>query len=237
MTKIPLIPFQRPMPQIFLKQTPALPTKKPVKATKKKDVAPMTTTKKPAAAAKPKFTAHNTSDVTTKPEKVQELWALIDKIDPGDIWVDDKVIITVDPNGATPAERTPKALKFTPVETALVQRYGIYDGAMADDQESAVGVVCTIYQVIEAAYAAGAEDAKAKFNSAVLAAADNDEDPEPESFDDDAVTPADVDADPDASDLDEIGEDPDSDDDGSDDDGDDDEDDKDDSHDDDDDDE
>jgi len=142
------------------------------------------TQKKAAPKATPKFEAKNTEDMTKKPEGVQRLWAVLSHMDPeGDLFVNDKGIIGFD--GDVPNSRTPKALKLTKDEVALLRPYAIYDAPSPDDRNSATGVVLTTYQLVEIAYELGAKAERAKVTNSLTAAASDDEDDEDEEDADD----------------------------------------------------
>lgn len=180
MMKVPLIPYQRPVPKILLR---SVPQKEPeTTANKKRNPAAMVT-----KAAKHKFTATNIEDITKKPEPVQKLWHLLAKLDPnGDLWTDNKGIVAVDGSTAKDSpDRTPKALKLNAEDTETVTSFAIYDGPEPDDAKLATGLIFTVYQLVEVAFAAGIQYEAARLTSAMTAAAngpvDEDEDDE---FDD-----------------------------------------------------
>lgn len=183
MTNVPLIPSKRPVPQVLLR-TPTSSTTvvPPVPPVSRKKGTKMATKKKSAPA---KFEAFNTEDITKKPVSVQKLWQMLDKMDPdGDLFTDDKALIVLDGEG--PEGRGVKDLKLTPEEIALIRPYGVYDGPEPDNQETATGVVFTVFYMVELAYALGARDEAAKVTSALTSAASDVEDDD-EDFDDEAA--------------------------------------------------
>lgn len=139
--------------------------------------------------AKAKFNVTNVEDITKKPPAVQRLWKLLSKMDPeGDLWVNDKGIIAVAGSTAKNApERTPKALKLDEEDTETVASFAICDGPEPDNAELATGVIFTVYQMIEIAFAAGTQFEAERLNKAITAAAskpgDDDDD---EEFDDES---------------------------------------------------
>lgn len=183
MTKVPLIPFKRPVPQVLLR--PSTSAAQPGKQQ----------TKKESMSKKHKFQAKNVEDVTKKPKAIRRLWEVLSKMDPsGDLWVNDKGIVVIAGDG--PKERTLDALKFDGQEKSLLSEYGIYDSPEPDNAETAKGVILTVYQLLELAYAMGAEDQANEATSALTSAADGDGD-ETETFDEEmpVVSEDDEDAD------------------------------------------
>ena len=180
MTNVPLIPFKRPVPQVLLKNTPIAPVK-PVPKKKGTSMA----TKKPKTV--PKFEATNTEDITKKPVNVQKMWQILSKMDPdGDLFVDDKAIVILEGEG--PAGRAPKDLKLTDEELALIRPYGVYDGPDPDTQETATGIIFTVFYMVEAAYALGAQDEAARLTKSLTdAASDVVDDEDGEDFDDEVA--------------------------------------------------
>lgn len=196
MAKVPLIPFQRPVPQVFLRK--AVPSGvKAVKGRKDTMVATKSTTKKA------KFEVTNLSDITSKPKILQDLWKILSKMDPDGTFQQDIGLIGL--AGEVAKNRTPKALGLTPEQVALITPYGVLDSPdQADNPETATGVLFTVYQLIELAYAIGAQQEAAKVTAAIAAAAsdvdlDDDED---EDFDD-VVDVVSEDADDEADDIDD----------------------------------
>lgn len=170
MTKVPLIPFERPVPQAFLRAESKVP-----KAKKDKIVV---STKKSAAKpakAKAKFSATNSEDISSKPETLQMLWRLMAKADPdGTLYVNDVGIIQL--QGDVAPTRTTKALGFTDEETKMLMPYGVYDSDSPDDPVTARGVIFTGFQFLEMAYALGRLDEQAAVTTAMVAAADEEDD-------------------------------------------------------------
>jgi hypothetical protein len=127
-----------------------------------------------ATNKKLKFHAKNVEDVTKKPAAIRRLWEILSKMDPdGDLWVNDKGIVVV--AGGGPKERTLDALKFTGPDKTLLSEYGVYDSPEPDNGETANGVILTVYQLLEIAYAKGAEDAALAASTGVTDAADDEE--------------------------------------------------------------
>lgn len=152
MSKVPLIPFRRPEPQVFQKRDKPADTKpKAKKAKKKKGVGMGATNKK---QKKPVFQASNSEDIGTKPKAVQRLWKILSKMDEeGTLFVNDEGIVGFD--GEYPEERSPEALGLTAQEVKLLRPWAVFDGPEPDDQETATGVILTTYQLVELAYAMG----------------------------------------------------------------------------------
>lgn len=143
--------------------------------------------------AKAKFTVTNTEDITKKPEAVQRLWRLLSKMDPeGDLWVNNKGIVAIAGSTAKDSpDRTPKALKLDEDDTETVASFAICDGPEADNVDLATGVIFTVYQMIEIAFAAGVQFEAERLNKAITAAAnkpgDDDDDADDEEFDDEEM--------------------------------------------------
>lgn len=191
MSHVPLIPFQRPTPQVFLRPEPRIKTAKAVKPKKQKK-AKMVTTKKKSKHA---FEATNTDDAKQMPPDVRRLWSILDRMDPaGDIFVNDKGILILDGEG--PDERRPASLKLKTADVDLLRSFAILDGPKANDPETATGIIFTQYQMIQMAYELGrqAEQRKVASDFTKVAATpppvagdydeEEDED-EDEEFDDD----------------------------------------------------
>lgn len=162
-------------------------------------------------ANKTKFNATNIEDITKKPAPVQRLWKLLSKMDPeGDLWVDNKGIIALAGTTSKDApERTPKALKLDEEDTETVASFAIYDGPEPDNAELATGLIFTVYQLVEVAFAMGAQFESERVTKAITAAAtkpgDDDADDD-EDFDDeemDEVSSEDDDDDDDSDDDDD----------------------------------
>jgi hypothetical protein len=140
--------------------------------------------------AKAKFNVTNVEDITKKPQAVQRLWKLLSKMDPeGDLWVNDKGIIAVAGDTAKDApERTPKALKLDSEDTETVAAFAICDGPEPDNAELATGVIFTVYQMVEIAFAAGVQFESARLTGAITAAANkpSEDDDDDEEFDEDS---------------------------------------------------
>ncbi len=136
MTKVPLIPFTRPIPQIMRKGPPAL--------ARKGDT----------VAKKTALLAQNTEDITKKAVGVQRLWQLLSKMDPeGTLWVSNAGLILL--AGEGPQARSPKALKLNDEEVKLVTSVGIFDADAPDDQATAKAVIASVYQLVELAFDMG----------------------------------------------------------------------------------
>jgi hypothetical protein len=137
-------------------------------------------------AKKPKFVVTNSDDPAKKPPELQKLWTILSKMDPeAELFVDNKALIGFE--GKVPKGRTPKDLKFTEAETALLRPFGVVDGPDADNPETATGIVLSMYQLVEAAYVMGMQAEAVKQTVALAAAAD-----EPVDDDDDDVVAAEV---------------------------------------------
>lgn len=166
-------------------------------------------------AAKNKFTATNIEDITKKPEPVQKLWHFLAKLDPnGDLWTDNKGIVAIDGSTAKESpERTPKALKLNAEDTETATSFAIYDGPEPDNAKLATGLIFTVYQLVEVAFAAGIQYEAARLTNAMTAAAtkpgDDDDDDE---FDDEGEDSVDEDME-EVSDEDDVIDDEDDDDD------------------------
>jgi hypothetical protein len=182
---VPLIPFKRPVPKIFVRRvsgSPPLETKN-------------TRKKRKQIMAKAKFNVTNVEDITKKPQAVQRLWKLLSKMDPeGDLWVNDKGIIAVAGDTAKDApERTPKALKLDSEDIETIAAFAICDGPEPDNAELATGVIFTVYQMVEIAFAAGVQFESERLTGAITAAAnkpsadDEDEDDEDEDSEDEEM--------------------------------------------------
>ena len=176
MAKIPLVPFERPVPQAFIRneiKTTKAQKDKTVVSTKK-------TPAKPAKAAKAKFSASNSEDISSKAEALQTLWKIMSKSDPdGELFVNDKGLIQLQGDGAP--TRTPKALGFTAEETAMIAPFGIYDSDSPDDPATARGVIFTGYQFLEMAYELGRRDEQENVTGAMVAATDDDDEGDAEA--------------------------------------------------------
>jgi hypothetical protein len=172
--KVQLIPYQRPVPNILMCST----THEELKNTKKR---------KPMATTKAKLTATNVEDITKKPPSVQRLWKLLSKMDPdGDLWIDNKGIIAFAGSTAKDApERTAKALKLDEDDTELVSSFAIYDGPEPDSQDLATGLIFTVYQLVEIAFAMGVQFESERVTKAIAAAATKPGDDDDE-FDEDS---------------------------------------------------
>ena len=207
MAKVPLIPFQRPEPQVFQKPKVAVSSdsksSKPAKAKKKKKAKGMAKTK-----AKPQFEAKNSEDITSKPKAVQRLWRILSKMDEaGTLFVNDVGVIGFE--GDVPDDRTPDVLGLKPDEVKLLRPWAVLDGPEADDPETATGVLLTTYQIVELAYAMGKQDehsATTKNLTAAVPAAEGsgDEDDEDDEFDPDDAEGDDEDEEFDEDDDDEM---------------------------------
>lgn len=167
MSPVPLIPFQRPVPQVFSRPSPGgIPT---IKDNKKK-VKKMAS-KKAAAAAR--FESDNTDDIKTKHPDVQRLWRILEKMDVVGTYVSDDGIIVLDGEG--PDHRKPSALKLSAADVELLRPYGVLDGPIANDPATATGVIVSPYQLIQIAFDLGrqveAAKAAADFKKAVSAPA------------------------------------------------------------------
>ena len=189
MSHVPLVPFQRPMPQAFLRPTLPIKAAKAAKPNKQKK-AKMVSTKKKA-----RFEATNTDDAKQMPADVQRLWKVLDRMDPeGDIFVNDKGILILDGEG--PEDRTPQALKMKKEDTDLLRSYAVLDGPRANDPETATGLIFSQYQMIQLAYELGrqaeqrkvAADFKKAVSSPTPVVGNEDEDDEDdEDFDEDEM--------------------------------------------------
>ena len=157
--------------------------------------------------AKAKFKVTNVEDITKKPLAVQRLWRLLSKMDPeGDLWVDNKGIIAIAGDTAKDSPtRTPKALKLDEEDTETVASFAICDGPEADNAELATGVIFTMYQLVEIAFAAGVQFESDRLTGAITAAANK---PGEDDDDDDVLDEDSVDEE-----LEEVSDDDDSDDD------------------------
>jgi AAA ATPase containing von Willebrand factor type A (vWA) domain len=150
--------------------------------------------------SKPKFQAKNSENIDSKPEGVQRLWRILSKMDPeGTLFVNDAGIIGFE--GDVPQDRTPKALGFKPDETKLLRPWAILDGPVADDPETASGVLFTTYQLIELAYELGKRDEHASTTEALTSAAEDEEEDEEEE--DEEFDPDDEEGDDEDEDFDE----------------------------------
>lgn len=171
--KVPLIPYQRPMPAVFLKKEEPKPTK------------PKDEKRKPTMA---KLKATNIEDITKKPGGVQKLWKLLSKMDPnGDLFTDDIGIIAVAGSTAKNApKRTPAALSLDDDESEMVSGFAIYDSPEPDNAELATGVIFTVYQLVEIAFALGVQFESDRLTRTMTAAAGgavDDDDDDDEEFD------------------------------------------------------
>jgi hypothetical protein len=171
--KVQLIPYQRPVPNILMRST----AHEELKNTKKRK--PM--------ATKAKLTATNVEDITKKPPAVQRLWNLLSKMDPdGDLWIDNKGIIACAGSTAKDApDRTAKALKLNEDDTEIVASFAIYDGPEPDSQDLATGLIFTVYQLVEIAFAMGVQFESERVTKAITAAAAKPGDDD-EEFDEDS---------------------------------------------------
>ncbi len=139
------------------------------------------------------FVATNVEDVTDKPAPVAALWHLLSKMDPeGDLFVSDKGLIAVDGEVATTSpKRTIPALGLSPIEAEWVRSYAIYDSSAPDEQESATGLLFTMYQMLELAFSMGVQSEAARVTSAIVRAAspsdDDDADADDEDLDDEPL--------------------------------------------------
>jgi len=160
--KVPLVPSARPeIPDI----------KHGTESRKKKS---MSNAKKKKAAA---FHVTNKEDIKTKPAAVQELWRLLSQMDPdGSTFVSDNGLIAFE--GEVPASRLPKALKIKPELAARLREWAVLDSAKPDDPSEATGVIFTTYQLIEMAYQAGYDTAKAELTEALVSASEDEGDDE-----------------------------------------------------------
>lgn len=142
-----------------------------------------------------KFTATNIEDITKKPEAVKRIWKLLSKMDPnGELWVDDKGIIAVAGSTAKDAPaRTPKALGLDPEDVEMVSGFGIYDGPEPDNAETATGVIFTVYQLVEFAFAAGVQFEATRLTKAMTAAATKPGEDDEDFDDDDDIEDDDMD--------------------------------------------
>jgi hypothetical protein len=148
MSHVPLIPFQRPVPQVFLRPE-SLPKSAKTALPNKQKKAKMVSTKK-----KTRFEATNTDDIKRMPADVQRLWRILERQDPdGEVFVNDKGIILIDGEG--PEDRTPEALGLRKEDTELLRSYSVLDGPKANDPETATGLLFTQYQMIQLAYELG----------------------------------------------------------------------------------
>jgi hypothetical protein len=150
---------------------------------------PVTARKRKPVMAKAKFKVTNVEDITKKPPAVQRLWRLLSKMDPeGDLWVDNKGIIAIAGDTAKDSPtRTPKALKLDEEDTETVASFAICDGPEPDNAELATGVIFTVYQMIEIAFAAGVQFESERLTGAITAAANKPgEEDDDEEFDEDS---------------------------------------------------
>lgn len=208
---VPLIPFRRPEPQVFLKRAEAkiqeaakaaaLAAASPPKKKKRKSVP----AKKPVHST---FTYENTENIATKSKGVQFAWAILSKMDPeGDLFVTDRALVIVDgqyaeekaaflatKEGVNPDSRRVGALKFDDEQLKQILRFAIPDAREEDAKgeivpSSIAGVVFTPYQLIEMvfdlAYKQGQADEKRKVTAVLSAAASDDDDDDDDSFDED----------------------------------------------------
>jgi hypothetical protein len=190
MSHVPLIPFQRPVPQAFLRPALSGKSAKVAKPKKQKKV------KMAVSKKKARFEATNTDDIKQMPSDVQRLWRILERMDPeGDIFVNDKGILVLDGEG--PDERRPEAIKLRKDDTDLLKSYAVLDGPKANDPETATGLIFTQFQMIQLAYELGRQAEQRKvatdFKKAITSPPpvgdydedEDDEDDEDEEFDDD----------------------------------------------------
>jgi hypothetical protein len=172
--KVPLIPFQRPVPAVLSKAVSKAGT--------------TTTTRKPVMP-KAKFQVFNVEDISKKPKGVQALWHLLSKMDPtGDLWTDDKAIVAVDGATAKGApKRTIAALGLTDEEKEMVEGFAIVDGPEPDNVEKATGVIFTPYQIVEIAFALGVKFESDRLTGAMAAAVPSDDDDDEEASEEEEV--------------------------------------------------
>lgn len=184
--KVPLVPSARPeIPDI----------KHGTESRKKKS---MSNAKKKKAAA---FHVTNKEDIKTKPAAVQELWRLLSQMDPdGSTFVSDNGLIAFE--GEVPASRLPKALKIKPELAARLREWAVLDSAKPDDPSEATGVIFTTYQLIEMAYQAGYDTAKAELTEALVSASEDEDGDEEEDEDGDGDEDEEEDEDGDSDDDD-----------------------------------
>jgi hypothetical protein len=137
--------------------------------------------KKKAAAAV--FHVTNKEDIKAKPPVVQELWRLLSQMDPdGSTFVSDNGLIAFE--GEVPASRSPKALKIAPAMAARLREWAVLDSSIPDDPSGATGVIFTTYQLIEMAYQAGVDVAKAELTETLVAASSDDDEEDEEDEED-----------------------------------------------------
>jgi hypothetical protein len=100
---------------------------------------------------------------------------------PDDAIVTDNGLIAFE--GEVPASRLPKALKIKPELAARLREWAVLDSAKPDDPSEATGVIFTTYQLIEMAYQAGYDTAKAELTEALVSASEDEDGDEEEDED------------------------------------------------------
>ena len=168
MEKVPLMPSRKPVPSVLQKQ-------------KQGD-------------SVTEFQYSNTEYLSDKTALIQKYWKIISKMDPnGDLFTSDHGMVIVDgeyPDSESADSRRPEALGLTEDDMEVIEKFAIPD-ATEEDREgkivpsSVVGVVFTMYQMVEAmyheAFAAGELSAKSKITDALVSSVPEDD----EDLDDD----------------------------------------------------
>ena len=177
--KVALIPFKRPVPRVL----------------EKKAANPTTPNKKGVAVANPKkktklpFQATNNEDYESKDDVIQVAWDLLVKMDTEGLFVSKGGIVvlegnTIDSEGNAVEGRSPEDLGLTKEEVALIRPHAVLDCLEVDEEDvaipdSAIGVVVSIIQLVEAVWdagiARGQEKERASITSSLVAATVEDE--------------------------------------------------------------